>query len=101
MLRIAPQNPAEAIVYRCLCWTWGFYAVGGLYVLGPVLGWGLGFLALVALYIGPAMRSDLRASKVPGVVWFWCVGMLAMLPILWVGPRYTTLLETRSENDST
>ena len=85
MLRIAPQNPAEAIVYRCLCWTWGFYAVGGLYVLGPVLGWGLGFLALVALYLGPAMRSDLRASRVPGVVWFWCVGMLAMLPILWVG----------------
>ncbi|WP_370230412.1 O-antigen ligase domain-containing protein [Cognatishimia sp.] len=65
--------------------TWPFYAFGALYVVGPVLGWSLGGLALVALYLGSAMRSDLRAHSVPPVVWLWVIGMLAMLPILWIG----------------
>lgn len=85
MADLAPRNPAEAIVYKALIWTWPFYAIGGLYVVGPVLGWTLGGLALAALYLGPATRSDLRPDKVPPVVWLWVIGMIAMLPILWIG----------------
>ncbi len=82
---VVPKNPAEAIVFKTLTLTWPFYAFGALYVVGPVLGWSLGGLALVALYLGSAMRSDLRAHSVPPVVWLWVIGMLAMLPILWIG----------------
>lgn len=82
---LTPRNPAEAIVYKSLAWTWPFYAIGGLYVVGPVLGWTLGGLALAALYLGPATRADLRPHPIPPVIWFWVIGMLAMLPILWIG----------------
>jgi hypothetical protein len=81
-----PQNPAEAIVYKTLVWTWPLYGIGALYIVGPVLAWMLGGLAMVSLYLGPAMRADLRpAGAVPPIVWLWMIGMIAMLPILWVG----------------
>lgn len=86
MSDIIPQNPAEKIVYRALVWTWPFYAVGALYIVGPVLGWMLGALAILVAYFGAAVREDLRATTpVPPVVWAWIVGMVAMLIILWIG----------------
>lgn len=86
MPQVSPENPAERLVYRCLILTWPFYALGALYVVGPVLGWLLGGLAALVLYLGPAMRRDLRATgPVPPVTLAWIIGMLAMLPILWLG----------------
>lgn len=82
----APQNPAENIVYKALIWTWPFYAVGALYIVGPVLGWMLGGLAALVVYFGAAVREDLRChTPIPAVVWAWIIGMAAMLIILWVG----------------
>ncbi|MGR3271489.1 O-antigen ligase domain-containing protein [Thalassococcus profundi] len=81
-----PQNPAERMVYKTMVWTWPFYAVGALYVVGPVLAWLLGGLAALVLYLGPAVRLDLRATgPVPGLVWLWIAGMCMMLVALWVG----------------
>ncbi|GAA6208189.1 hypothetical protein NBRC116601_14820 [Cognatishimia sp. WU-CL00825] len=85
MSDIQPQNPAEALVYKTLLWTWPLYGLGALYIVGPVLGWLLGGLALTALYFGPAMRRDLKPHPIPPVVWTWVIGMALMLPILWVG----------------
>ncbi|WP_322891086.1 MULTISPECIES: O-antigen ligase domain-containing protein [unclassified Yoonia] len=83
---IRPINAAEALVWYPLVWTWPFYAIGALYVVGPVLGWLLGGLALLSLYLGPAIRADLRATgAVPGLVWLWAAGMGVMLVALWVG----------------
>jgi hypothetical protein len=83
---MTPANPAEAIVYRALVWTWPFYALGALYVVGPVLAWLLAMLGVLALYLGPAIREDLRATgPVPPIVWAWIAGMLVMLVALWVG----------------
>ncbi|MFV0384106.1 O-antigen ligase domain-containing protein [Paracoccus sp. (in: a-proteobacteria)] len=83
---LAPQNPAESMVFATLRWTWPFYFIGALYVVGPVLGWLLGVLSLLSLYLGPAIRSDLRArGPVPDVVWIWMLGMFVMLIALWVG----------------
>lgn len=79
-------NPAERLVYRTLVYTWPLYAVGALYVVGPVLAWLLGGLAVLSLYLGPAMRADLRPTgKVPPVIWAWFIGMFVMLVVLWVG----------------
>lgn len=81
-----PHNPAERMVYKVLVLTWPFYAVGALYVVGPVLAWVLAGLAAISLYLGPAMRHDLRATgSVPLLVWVWAVGMCVMLVALWVG----------------
>ncbi|WP_245848247.1 O-antigen ligase domain-containing protein [Actibacterium ureilyticum] len=81
-----PQNPAERLLYRAMVLTWPFYAIGALYIVGPVLAWTLGGLAALALYLGPAMRCDLR-NQVPvhPLVWLWIAGMTAMLVALWVG----------------
>ena len=76
----------ESICTKTLGFTWGFYAIGALYVVGPVLAWGLGALAAVSLFLGPAMRRDLRSTgPLPVVVWAWIVGMVVMLVALWGG----------------
>ncbi|MFD1341113.1 O-antigen ligase domain-containing protein [Litorisediminicola beolgyonensis] len=86
MSPVRPENPAERLVYAAMVWTWPLYGLGALYVVGPVLGWLLGGLALLSLYLGPAIRQDLRATgSIPPVVWCWIAGMLAMLVALWVG----------------
>ncbi|WP_425053125.1 O-antigen ligase domain-containing protein [Psychromarinibacter sp. S121] len=83
---IAPQNPAEALVLKTLRLTWPFYFVGALYVVGPVLAWVLGGLAALSLYLGKAIRPDLRPrGTIPPVVWAWIAGMAVMLVALWVG----------------
>ncbi|MBR9842700.1 MAG: O-antigen ligase domain-containing protein [Rhodobacteraceae bacterium] len=82
----APQNPAEAMVWKTILWTWPFYAFGALYVVGPVLAWLMAGLVALSLYLGPAIRSDLRAAgPLPLVVWAWIIGMLVMLVALWIG----------------
>lgn len=83
---MTPQNPAERMLYKTLILTWPFYAVGALYVVGPVLAWVIGGIAALSLYLGPAMRADLRATgPVPPVVWAWFGGMFILLVALWVG----------------
>lgn len=85
-MSIVPENPAERAIWKTILWTWPFYAVGALYVVGPVLGWGLAALAMLTLYLGPAIREDLRATgAVPPVIWAWAAGMLVMLVALWAG----------------
>lgn len=83
---IAPQNPAETLIWKALVWTWPFYAVGALYIVGPVLAWVLGGGAVLSLYLGPAIRDDLRATgPIPPIIWAWIAGMAVMLVALWVG----------------
>jgi hypothetical protein len=81
-----PANLAERMVWRAMVLTWPFYAIGALYVVGPVLAWLLAGLAFLSLYLGQAIRPDLRATgTVPPVIWAWIFGMLVMLIALWAG----------------
>ncbi len=81
-----PANPAETMVWRIILWTWPFYGVGALYIVGPVLAWVIAGLAVLSLYLGPAIRSDLRpAGAVPPLIWAWIIGMAVMLLALWIG----------------
>lgn len=74
-----PETPAERLISFTIEWTWLLWLVGGLYIAGPALGWTLGAMAALALYLGRAQHSA------PGPVIVWLTGMLAMLLILWVG----------------
>lgn len=79
-------NPVEKLVYQTLTWTWPLYALGALYVVGPVLAWLLGGFAVLALYLGPVMQEGLRATgSVPAIIWGWILGMLILLAVLWIG----------------
>lgn len=83
---MTPQNPIETVVLRTLTYTWPLYGLGALYVVGPVLAWMLGGLALLVLFLGPAVREDMRATgSIPVIVWVWIAGMAMMLVALWVG----------------
>ncbi|WP_171130722.1 MULTISPECIES: O-antigen ligase domain-containing protein [unclassified Ruegeria] len=101
MTRVAPQTPAEKIVWCTLIWTWPFYGLGALYVVGPVLGWMLATIAGVSLYLGPVIRLDMRATgPVPALVWIWSVGMLVMLVSLWAGHADWNLGTTKTIKSS-
>ncbi|WP_371153825.1 O-antigen ligase domain-containing protein [Jannaschia sp. 2305UL9-9] len=83
---MTPNNPAERMIFKAMTLTWPFYAVGALYVVGPVLAWVLGGLAILSLYLGPAIRHDLRATgSIPPLIWVWIIGMFVMLVALWAG----------------
>ncbi|MBW8638926.1 hypothetical protein K1W69_17145 [Hoeflea sp. WL0058] len=78
------KNPAEKLVFATIASTWLFYLIGGLYVVGPVIGWLLAGLAGLSLYLGNAIRADLRPTgSPPPLVLGWIAGMVAMLvPLL-------------------
>ncbi|MGH1415179.1 MAG: O-antigen ligase domain-containing protein [Pelagimonas sp.] len=81
-----PETLPERLVFWSLVATWPVYCIGGLYVLGPVLAWILAGFAMLSLYLGPAIRLDLRATgPVPWLIWGWVIGMAVMLIALWVG----------------
>jgi hypothetical protein len=61
--------------------TWVFYAVGALYIVGPVLAWVLFAWSLWRLYTRPGLAG---ARLSPGVL-LWSVGMLVMLVALLMG----------------
>lgn len=85
-MKVIPNNPVERVIYYAITYTWPIYLLGSLYVLGPVLAWMLGLVAVSALYLGPAMRPDLRITgTVPWIVWLWFFGMSILLIVLWVG----------------
>ena len=79
------RGPAETVVFWTLGLTWLFYLFGALYVVGPVLGWTLFALALLSLYLGPAIRADLRAAPPHWTTLLWMLGMGCMLITLWIG----------------
>ncbi|MCP1199064.1 hypothetical protein [Notoacmeibacter sp. MSK16QG-6] len=79
-------NPAESFVFWAITLTWAFYAVGALYIVGPVVAWLLACLAAISLYLGPAMRTDLQtAGSLPAIVLLWGGSMFVMLIALWAG----------------
>lgn len=85
-MSITPNNLVERVIYYAITYTWPIYVLGALYILGPVLAWVLGAVAILALYLGPAMRTDLRATgPVPWIIWLWFLGMAILLIVLWIG----------------
>jgi hypothetical protein len=78
-------RPLESVVYWTILLTWPLYAIGALYVVGPVLAWGLAGFIAVALYCAPLIRPDMKAVLPPTIVWLAFFCMLGMLVVLWIG----------------
>jgi hypothetical protein len=77
-------NPAplpERLITAAIGGTWLLWLIGGLYIVGPALGWILALILFWRGYITPAGRRP----SLPFAATFWGFSMLAMLLILWVG----------------
>ena len=81
-----PQNSAERLIGLSIAGTWLLWAVGGLYILGPVLGWVLGSMALIRWYLRvPAPGYAGARPVITFAMAAWLIGMGAMLVVLLVG----------------
>ena len=84
-----PQ-PRLSAPEQLIVWTRGLtyvlWLIGGLYFVGPLLGWILGWQSVRAYYLAPALPPEQRP---PGplqlAVTAWLVGMVTMLFILVIG----------------
>jgi putative flippase GtrA len=80
-----PQNFPERVIWYSLLWTYGFFLIGGLYVVGSVLGWVLlGYLIRQLWLQNEATPAEERIS-IPWATWIWIGGMLMMEVALIVG----------------
>ena len=78
-----PPAVEDRLVALALIGTWPVYAIGGLYVLGPVLG-----VLLTALFCARAyvrMGTAKAPPPIPFGVWVWIAAMLIMLLALLMG----------------
>ncbi len=80
-----PQTPAERLIALCIEWIWPLWLIGGLYIVGPVLGWTLAGMVALALYLDGLPGDGGKPAHIPIAVKVWLIGMAAMLVILWVG----------------
>ena len=79
------QTVAEQLIARTIGATWLLYAIGGLYIAGPVLGWTLTAMAGWRYFAGQRLPIALRPPPLDGSVIVWLLGMAAMLVALLVG----------------
>lgn len=82
---ITPQNLAERIIWYSITRTYLFYIVGGLYILAPVIAWGLLFYLCRQLFYQTPLTPAAERIDIPVGVWVWVVAMLVMELALLVG----------------
>ncbi len=80
-----PKTAAERLVSTAIESTWLLWLLGALYVAGPALGWALGGLACLSLYIGAQNPNAPPRGPFSRAIILWLFGMTAMLVILWIG----------------
>ncbi len=77
--RIIPENPEERLIFAALVWAWGFYVLGAMYLIGPLLA-----VSLMGIYVWRSFSSSWdisrgRKPQVPAGVVVWWIGMGMML----------------------
>ncbi len=83
--RVKPQNFEERVIWYSMVGTYGFFLIGGLYILAPVVAW------VLLAYLGwKWWNQDSRTAidqriAVPVSVWVWIVAMLVMQLALIMG----------------
>ena len=82
---MVPDNAEERVVWYAMVGTWGFFALGALYVVAPVIAWVLFALGLRRLHGALARGATLAGCGVSWSVLAWFAGMAAMLAALVVG----------------
>lgn len=82
--RIGPENPEERLIFGALAGAWGFYVLGALYLVGPVLGVSLVGILAWRVFSAPWRPRDAHPLPLPAGVAVWALGMTGMLVALLV-----------------
>ncbi len=83
--RITPETTEEKLIWYTMVGTYGFYAIGALYLVVPVMAWIL-FLNGLWTWLRPSDSSRVQVVPVlPITVMIWFMGMSTMLLALWIG----------------
>lgn len=82
---LSPQNFEERLIWYGITGTYGFYLVGGLYVMAPVLAWVLLIYLMKKLWYQNATTPAQERIHIPVAVWVWIIAMLVMEFALLVG----------------
>lgn len=69
------NSSEEKLIWYGLTLTYPFFAFGGLYIMGSVLGWMIFAVVLLRWYVNGKDKS----SAIPAIVWLWVIGGFFML----------------------
>ena len=83
--KIEPQNFAEKVIWISIIWTFAFYLIGGLYVLGSVLAWILFGNFCLKLWQQNEDTPKEDRITIPLGIWVWIASMLVMQVALVMG----------------
>ena len=75
--RIAPENPEERLIFWALAGAWGFYVIGAVYVVGPVLVMSLLGIHAWRWYCSEWRPADASIPPVPVGVVVWGLGTVS------------------------
>lgn len=78
---IRPYTLEENLIHWTIAGTWGFWLLGSLYLVGPLLGILL-MLVIMRRFLGFAPNEPVLPPRVPVGVLLWIIGMLLMLVAL-------------------
>lgn len=82
---IAPETIEEKIVWYSMVWTWGFYILGALYVVAPVIGWILFAIGFKKLCEELIAGGSIARFGISWTIIIWFLGMFVMLIALIIG----------------
>ncbi len=82
---LQPENFPERVVWYSITLTYGFFLVGGLYILGSAIAWILLFYLLVKYWLQDEQTPPEERISVPIAIWIWIAGMLVMQVALVIG----------------
>jgi len=82
---MAPANTEERIVWYAMVGTYGFYLLGALYIVAPVIAWILLLIAIQRFVFWLITEDKQYYLPLPLGVLVWFVGMFFMLVALIVG----------------
>ena len=77
---VNPTSTEEKLVWYGLTLTYPFFAIGGLYIMGSLIGWMIFAIVILRWFVNG--KDEL--AIIPSIVWLWIVGGLFMLLALLV-----------------
>jgi hypothetical protein len=80
-----PETFPEKVIWYTLLWTYGFFWIGGLYVVGSVVGWILLAYWVRKLWQQTEATPESDRIQIPWVTWVWIVSMVMMEISLIIG----------------
>jgi hypothetical protein len=84
-LSIKPETFPERVIWYTLLWTYGFFWIGGLYVVGSVVGWILLAYWVKQVWSQTEATPECDRIHIPWVTWIWIAGMVMMEVALVIG----------------